>query len=356
MRKRRLPSLKKLIPWLAILAATAAINLAARYTDGFAEWYALTIYPLLVGIFGRFFSIFPFSVVEILLYLLIAAVIVGIVRLFLHRLTFRTAASFLGGTACVLLFTYTLGCGINYHRSAFSEKAGFELSESTEDELAALCSFLAEEMNTYAEMIAVDEDGYFVLDVDVEAEAVSAMQAVGAQYTDLAGYYPRAKSVLFWQLLSYQQLEGVYSPFTFEANFNGDAPDVDQPASVCHELSHLKGFMREDEANFIAYLACIYSESAAFNYSGTMTAYIYSINALYAYDRGAALDINASLNEQASRDLSAHNAYWNAYEGTVSEVSDKVNDAYLKANAQEDGTRSYGRMVDLMLAWYKGNI
>ena len=27
-----------------------------------------------------------------------------------------------------------------------------------------------------------------------------------------------------------------------------------------------------------------------------------------------------------------------------------MNDTYLKANAQEDGTKSYGRMVDLLLA------
>ena len=28
-----------------------------------------------------------------------------------------------------------------------------------------------------------------------------------------------------------------------------------------------------------------------------------------------------------------------------------MNDMYLKANAQETGTKSYGRMVDLLLAW-----
>jgi hypothetical protein len=28
-----------------------------------------------------------------------------------------------------------------------------------------------------------------------------------------------------------------------------------------------------------------------------------------------------------------------------------MNDAYLKANSQTDGTQSYGRMVDLLLEW-----
>ena len=55
--------------------------------------------------------------------------------------------------------------------------------------------------------------------------------------------------------------------------------------------------------------------------------------------------------DQAVKDLLDHNAYWDTYRGTISEVSDKMNDMYLKANAQETGTKSYGRMVDLLLAW-----
>lgn len=31
----------------------------------------------------------------------------------------------------------------------------------------------------------------------------------------------------------------------------------------------------------------------------------------------------------------------------------KVNDSYLKSNRQEDGVKSYGRMVDLLLADYR---
>jgi hypothetical protein len=32
-------------------------------------------------------------------------------------------------------------------------------------------------------------------------------------------------------------------------------------------------------------------------------------------------------------------------------VSNQLNDAYLKLNSQSDGVKSYGRMVDLMLAY-----
>ena len=86
-------------------------------------------------------------------------------------------------------------------------------------------------------------------------------------------------------------------------------------------------------------------------YSGSILAYIYSGNALYAQNPAALQKVREKLCDQAVRDLLDHNAYWDTYRGTISEVSDKVNDMYLKANAQEAGTKSYGRMVDLLLAW-----
>lgn len=47
-----------------LLAAAMILQVAARNAGGFATWYAHHIYPMLVGSIGRFFGIFPFSVVE----------------------------------------------------------------------------------------------------------------------------------------------------------------------------------------------------------------------------------------------------------------------------------------------------
>lgn len=77
----------------------------------------------------------------------------------------------------------------------------------------------------------------------------------------------------------------------------------------------------------------------------------YTAGILYKQDPQSFREVRSELCEQAVRDLEDHNAYWNSYEGTAAEVADKINDTYLRANAQDDGTRSYGRMVDLLLAW-----
>jgi hypothetical protein len=51
------------------------------------------------------------------------------------------------------------------------------------------------------------------------------------------------------------------------------------------------------------------------------------------------------------RDLADYNTYWDAYEGPVEETVTQVNDNYLKFNNQENGVKSYGMMVDLLLAY-----
>ena len=59
------------------------------------------------------------------------------------------------------------------------------------------------------------------------------------------------------------------------------------------------------------------------------------------------------MSDDVQRDLAADGAYWDQFEGPVAQVSNQVNDSYLKANEQEDGVKSYGRMVDLLLADYR---
>ena len=51
------------------------------------------------------------------------------------------------------------------------------------------------------------------------------------------------------------------------------------------------------------------------------------------------------------RDLIAQNEYWQQFEGPVQEVSDAVNDGFITSQGVADGVYSYGRCVDLLLAW-----
>ena len=330
---------------IGLLGAAAGLQVLARGMDGVADWYARGVYPVIVGTLGRFFGIFPFSVVEMGIYLLGLGVIVYGVVFWREPARVGSRAVFVVG---VLLFLYTCNCGVNYYASSFADYAGLEIRMYSEEELRRLCEFLAERVNE----TAVGET-YREHKGEWRREGVLAMQKAGEAFPVLGGFYPEPKEVTAAWILSVQQLCGIYSPFTVEANFNGDMPDYNIPHTMCHELSHLKGFMREDEANFIGYLACISSEKQAFQYSGYLTGWVYAGNALAQVDRESYIEIYGRLCGQAQEDLKENNAFWEQYEGKVAEAANQINDVYLKVNDQKDGVKSYGRMVDLMLEYYK---
>lgn len=255
--------------------------------------------------------------------------------------------------ASILFLIYTLNCGVNYQRLSFSEQEGIQTGEYSVKELVSVCERLTRQVNTYAEQVKRNEDGLMVLDGSEREAAVDAMYSLGKIYEGMAGYYPKPKALAGSWLLSIQNLSGIYSPFTVEANYNRDMTEYNIPFTACHELSHLRGFMQEEEANFIAYLACMESDVPEFRYSGSMLGWIHCTNALRREDTEAWRDVRGRLSEKAVPDLLSNSEFWSSYEGKAAEVSEKINDHYLKANGQEDGVKSYGKMVDLLIAYYE---
>lgn len=350
---------------LVLAAASAVLGACARMVPGFAHTYSITVYPVLVNTIGRFSSIFPFSLSEAGLYLAAVFCILNLLFLIKKPLAALSRLFFL---ACLLLFLYTAGCGINYYRTPFSYEAGMVMEQSSAGELYSLCLFLTEQINST--LTETDHSGDALKGLypgqtedtplpsaamlrELGMEGVKSMKGLGTAYPQLSGYYPYPKPLMNPRLLSIQQLCGIYSPFTIEANYNREMPYYNIPHTICHELSHLKGFMREDEANFIGYLACIGSDSPDFRYSGYLTGWVYAGNALAKADLEAYYGLYGRLAPEAARDLAWNNQFWDRFDGKVAEASTQLNDRYLKANNQEDGVRSYGRMVDLMLAYYR---
>ena len=76
------------------------------------------------------------------------------------------------------------------------------------------------------------------------------------------------------------------------------------------------------------------------------------MSVLHTVDYDAWEEVRQTLAPEVEPDLAANREYWARYDGAVAEVSNKVNDTYLKANGQDDGVNSYDRMVDLIVAYY----
>ena len=429
------------------LLALVANQLAAR-SSSFADAYSHYVYRVLSLGIGSVMGLLPFSVVELLLYAMILFVLFDFVKQLRRALRVgatcahservsqdaqthllaavaRPLLRFLGHLFLILstlLVLYVFLCGINYHRTSFSEEAGLSVTLDEhgtvydEADLIALCDYLVTEINdTEAQLAAAatSDANADVLRAHTSADANAAvsttesaastaeasgpsaanetaattiqvkgacigqtsetpkpsaawlwhagrtgqraMEKLGRRYHRLSGHYPYPKPILNTWILSVQQTTGVYSPFTVEANYNRDIAYYDIPFTICHELSHLRGYMQEEEANFIGVLATIGADDLYFNYSGYVSAWVYAGNALARIDSTAFATLYARINARTRQDMLYNNAYWKQFEGKPAEAHEQLNDAYLKMQGQATGVRSYGHVTDLMLEYFAKN-
>ena len=353
---KRLLKLKR--SWLLLLFPLAFLSyfLASKSREIAEHVFARGIFKVLSWIMAHVTALLgPFVI-----FILLICFVVRLVRKKEDR-GFRLAKGFLNVAciAAVAVFLLIIGCSVNYYRYSVGEYLDLEIEPAAKEELYGLVVKLAKEASDVREELEglEGEDGVYALSMSKKAlgkEAVKAFQNLSEEYPVFRGYYPQPKRLIFSATMSRTELTGIFCPFTMEANVNVDIPDYSIASTMCHELAHLNGFIREDEANYISYLACQASNSLELRYSGLMEALILSGNALYAKDKDLDGQARAYYSDGVNRDLRANSAYWAKFNDTpVSNAATKLNDAYLKANHQEDGVQSYGRMVDLLLAEYR---
>jgi hypothetical protein len=303
----------------------------------------------------------PFSIGELLVGLAAIALVLWAVRL-VRRLRRaqgsrgRMALAGVVGLAAAggaVYLVFLAVWGLNYHRPPLAVLAG--LGEPTAavrlDELESLSSELVAAAND--ERVRVTEDAHGVGRVQggVPAalrRAAEATRQAASIYTGVHGPFAAPKPVLLSTGLSYLGITGIYFPFTAEANVNVVVPDSQLPFTACHELAHQGGIAPEDEANFVAYVACLRHPDADFRYSGALNAALYALHALASVDPARAAQ-RAQWSPAVRRDLDALRAWNERYRGPAETAARAVNNAYLKTQGVDDGVRSYGRMVDLLV-------
>ena len=347
---------------LALIGAGVATQVAAsRHPAAVESLYSRALYPRLAGFLGCLTGWLPFSLGEAGL----AALGVGFALLLLRlarevgrrrAVPWAELARLLGGGLMGLGATYLAFLflwGLNYQRQPFGRTAGLETGPAPVAELRALCRELAEEANELREGLAEDERGVMRLP-DLTAGARLRTEAgfrrLADLYPVLGGRCARVKPALTSPLMARLGITGIYCPFTGEPNLNTTVPDPEVPFSASHEMAHQRGFAREDEANYLGYLACRLHPDGDFRYSGVLAASLYALDELRRADPEAAAPLENLRSAAVRRDIEALAAWAARYRGPLGRASARINDAYLRTQGQKEGARSYGRMVDLLLA------
>ena len=269
------------------------MNVLSWNSVGFGDGIRRSIFCATQYVQGHISSLFPFSVGELLLILAVllsaGALILAAILLIrwiydalkekvdIADLSSRSMSTsrekskllcFAGRYFYSLLWiigivsvVMSTNCFILYHCSSFQENYMPDRGrEYKVRELAIVRDHVVKQCNELAEMMERDENGYILYRSDMKQRAVEEMKRLGESYPLLDGYYPVPKKFTFSGFFSQQYMMGYYFPFSMEANYNGAMYIANMPSTICHELSHVKGFIYEDDANFIGYLACISSE------------------------------------------------------------------------------------------------
>ena len=308
------------------------------------------------GALSKVMSVVPFSAAEILLYTAAIGLLAAVFRLVWVLITgCRPRIKYLLRFVSVILLiavcavcAYYLLWGMNYFGLTLGEEMGLDVKKRSPEELAGLAEYLVEKTNLYAALVERNEDGSF-------SEKYSFEYFAGAVAEEFSEFSGRAeapvKYVIASEGLSELRTTGIFVAYTGEANVNRDNYVSSLPFCMAHETAHRYAVAREDEANFLAFYVLCDADDPALCYSVYLSALRYTQSRLASADRDAYLDVCGKYSELVRYDNAQYSEYWSRFEGKAAEVSQKTNNAYLSANGQEDGVKSYGRMVDLLLAW-----
>lgn len=323
----------RLLYWAPFPLALGIRALAARNPEGLERHFSMGLYPRVAAPLSRLMALCPVPVVELSLIALI-----GYILFMLWKRQFFRIIACLGA----ILALFFAGWGLNYLRPPLEATFSLPVAASAPTELIALCGALAEDANA----------AYTLPPEELLSHVPAAMDAAAETWPLPQGDFARPKMALSSPLLTRATIEGITSPFTAEALVNGQIPAMSLPYTACHEAAHVRGIAREEDANLVAYLACRASGQSYFRYSGAISALQSALNALRKADEAAYLACLAQLDPAVRDDLSAHAAFWAPYYDTkVAEVSGQINNTYLQTvSSGEQSTRSYGRVVDLLLA------
>lgn len=306
-------------------------------------------------VMAAFGDLFPFSLFEIII---LSLPIVAFFIIFRCVRVFKSGKGrvrFIANILAVALLLYSgnsIALGISYNTTSVDEKMGLSVPNITEDTLAEALSELCLDVNALSEQISYNTTSQSPYSLDeVSAILCDGFDLLNEEYGFPTSFDSRAKGVGAFNILSYLRLTGIYTYYTGEANVNTDYPDYDVIFTAAHEMSHQRGILRENEASFVGYLACMSTDDVYVRYAASLSMLDYIGTALWRTNSDRYYEIMETLNSGAVADLRSSYAVTAEYGDTfLADISEFVNDMFLKSNGT-DGVVTYGRVVTLYMAY-----
>ena len=124
---------------------------------------------------------------------------------------------------------------------------------------------------------------------------------------------------------------------------------VDLPFAIARAMAYQRGYAREDEVNFVAYLVCVNATDSRIRYSG----YVHGAKVLLALERSGIGSYIDGLGDESTRLIRQREAEaaW-SFGGLASSFVEGLFNFHLRINRVVAGTRSADGDIDLIVSYY----
>jgi hypothetical protein len=346
--------------WIVLIIAAILIKFASTQPLWVEENYSTGIYPYIARLQRSLFGWIPFSIGDLFYAFLILVIIYKTVQFI--RYIFKRKINrqyFLSGLKQVLffflfvyVFFYSLW-GLNYNRKGIVYQLNIEIKKYSVEELDTVTSILQERLNYYAANINLRQRDSFDKKKTLFERTTESYLYANNNYSFLR-YDPQSlKPSLFSYLGNYFGFQGYYNPFSGEGQVNTTIPKFLEPYVSAHEVAHQLGYAKENEANFVGYIACKAYPNNTFRYSTYFDMYLYAISELDRKDSLLAESLTEKLHPQAKKDIEELRTFLRRYRNRVEPIISWVYDGYLQANDQPEGKRTYNMVIAYLVAYYR---
>ena len=330
---------------LALAAAVAPLD--ARLVE---RWYSTGVYPFVQRVVTPVSNLVPFAWFDVFTVGAAAIVIAIVVRRVVRAPRKTRWRHALGATAnlvtaaAVIYLLFLVAWGFNYRRVPMMERLVVDRGAPSSDAVLALGLTAAGELNgLYSAAHAAGWRTAPWRDHGLSQAYADVQRLLSDGTPSVPG---RLKSSIYGPYFRWASVDGMVNPFGLEVIGNPDLLPFELPFVAAHEWAHLAGYADESEASFVGWLTCVRA-AAPGAYSGWLFLYWQINSEVGPADRKR---LSTALAEGPRRDIAAIAA--RLQRGQVPALRDaswKVYDRYLKANRVEQGIRSYGAVVTLLL-------
>ena len=334
---------------VTVVAVAALAAWGPFSPDTVESWYSTRIYPAIQPPLTTVSNVMPIAWLDLLGVAAIAAIVVALARVVRQSWRTRRLSHVLRlvrglvVAAAATYLTFLLLWGMNYRRTPMGARLLVTPGAPASDAVTRLGLQAAQQLNELHDRAHATGWPEPVQDSRLRA----AFDEVQGMLTDSTRAVPgRLKRTLLGQYFRWTSVDGMINPFGLEVLANPDLLSFEKPFVAAHEWAHLAGYADESEASFVGWLTCLRA-GAPEQYSGWLALY-WQVNSEVSQEDRARMA--AALAPGPRRDIDAMVQRVRSGEWPwLRDIGWRTYDSYLKANRVEEGVRSYGVVVTLIL-------